>query len=232
MLDKNNARPYSASPKSRPFQQKRRTSLKQHLRSDAYVAERHRAAQSNTDDAGHERLDRLPDLLPASASNEEATEILAGLIVRCIDANHLHSVDDLIRHPLFNSEMLRAVVQFARRDMATALRQQIDELQTQVKEIENADAFRVATARAEERARQQHAKERARERIGPAQQKRLAYAQKNKILDAFKRKLRNGEDLMARSVSSELAKRFNVSQSHVRELRKNWLRTLKPDKRN
>ncbi|ABO53446.1 hypothetical protein LA345_21590 [Burkholderia vietnamiensis] len=84
----------------------------------------------------------------------------------------------------------------------------------------------------EERARQQHAKERARERIGPAQQKRLAYAQKNKILDAFKRKLRNGEDLMARSVSSELAKRFNVSQSHVRELRKNWLRTLKPDKRN
>ncbi|MGP8474286.1 DNA-binding protein [Burkholderia sp. PR2] len=232
MLNKNNARPSSASPTSRPFQQKRRTPLKQHLRTDAYVAERHRASQANTDNSGRGRLDHIPDLLFAHTSSEKATELLAGLIVRCIDANHMHSVEDLIRHPSFDSAVLRAVVHFARRDATTALRHQIDVLQAQVAETADANTFRVATARTEERERQRHAKERASARIGPAQQKRLAHAQKNKILDELSRRSRNGEDYMGRSVSSELASRFNVSPSHVRALRKNWLSTLKPQKRN
>ncbi|MCL4671256.1 DNA-binding protein [Burkholderia pseudomallei] len=232
MLDKNNARPSSVSSKSRPFQHKSRTTLKQHLRSDANVAERHRASQSNANDAGLERLGHLPDLLFARASAEEATKMLAGLIVRCIDANHLQSVDELIRHPSFGSAMLQAVVQYARRDTVAALYQQIDELQEQVKAVEDASAFRVATARAEERERQRQAKKRTSAKIGPAQQKRLAHAKKNKILDELTRRARSGEDFMGRSISSELATRFNVSSAHVRELRKKWLSVSKPEKRN
>ncbi|WP_147486701.1 DNA-binding protein [Burkholderia pseudomallei] len=232
MLDKNNARPSSAPAKSRPFQHRSRSPLKQHLRSDAYVAERHRASQSRATDAEPGRLDHLPDLLFARATAEEATKTLAGLIVRCVDANHLNSVDELIRHPSFGSAMLQAVVQFARRDAAASLHQQIDELQKQVKAIEDASAFRVATARTEERERQHQAKKRASAKIGPAQQKRLAHAQKNKILDELTRRARNGEDFMGRSISSELAARFNVSSAHVRELRKKWLSASKPEKRN
>ncbi|EXJ00038.1 DNA-binding protein [Burkholderia pseudomallei MSHR6137] len=141
-------------------------------------------------------------------------------------------MDGLIRHPSFDSAMLQAVVQFARRDTAAALHQQIDDLQKQVKAIEDASVFRVATARAEERERQHQAKKRASDKIGPAQQKRLAHAQKNKILDELTRRARNGEDFTGRSISSELAARFNVSPAHVRELRKKWLSASKLEKRN
>ncbi|WP_095413472.1 DNA-binding protein [Burkholderia pseudomallei] len=174
-------------------------------------------------------------LIPPSAPVGEATRLLGGLLVKCIDSGNLRAAQELMQHELFNSATLQAMVLHARRDTETALTNQINILHEQIAEMESGHEdlhADFAALRTVIRERLDQAKRKAQGRIKPAQAARIEAASNTKIVSEFNRLRRNGDSYQSRTICSELAARFGVTADHVRKLRKSWVAGLKPMKRD
>lgn len=230
-------KPRPTSIKSaRPGLRARRASpLARSLRSFAAAAARHRASQPFAADQGESPFGQMQDLIPPNIPVGEAMGLLAGLLVRCVDSANPRATQELMKHELFNSRTLEAVVHYARRESESMLAERINELHTQIAEMtEQHDILQahLAVLQAEQRERQEQAKQKRRKAIKPAQAARLAGATNTKISAELTRRRRNGEDIQGRHVCSEIAARLGVTADHVRKVKRNWLSGLKHEKRD
>ncbi|MFM0161340.1 DNA-binding protein [Paraburkholderia sediminicola] len=205
------------------------------MQTHAGIAAKRRAAAPFANDGGLSPLGIVSELIPNSLPPADAIRVLAGALVNLADARNMSAVKELMKHELFGYAALHEVVQCARRSVDEELQQQIAELEchviSAVHRQEELQA-RIDAMVAEDREKVAAARQKKRSKIAPAQAARVSEAKNSKIVAELARRKRNKEDYQGRTVCSDLSCRFGVSADHVRKVRKKWISSLRPPKRD